>query len=102
MQLYGCKKRRILINAFIISQFFYCSPVWMFHSRTQKNRINKIHEKAFIIAYKYETFLSFDDLFKTDKSVSKESANLTPEIYKTKNDLGPEIMKDTLHFIQKP
>ena len=102
MQLYGCKKRRILINAFIISQFFYCSPVWMFHSRAQKNRINKIREKAFIIAYKYQTFLSFDDLSKRDKSVSKESTNLYLEIYKEKNDLGPEIMKDTLHFIQKP
>ena len=45
---------------------------------------------------------NFDDLFKRDKSVSKESTNLSPEIYKTKNDLGPEIMEDTLHFIQKP
>ena len=27
---------------------------------------------------------------------------LATEIYKTKNDLGPKIMKDTFHFIQKP
>ena len=26
----------------------------------------------------------------------------TTEIYKTKNNLGPNIMKDTFHFIQKP
>ena len=76
MQLYGCKKQRILMNAFTISQFFYCSLVWMFHSRTQKNRINKIHERAFITAYKYQTFLSFDDSFKRDKSVSIHQKNL--------------------------
>ena len=62
MQLYGRKKRRILMNAFIISQFFYSPLVWMFHSRTLSNRINKIHEKAFKIAYKDETFLSFHDV----------------------------------------
>ena len=26
-------KRRILVNAFIISQFSYCPLIWMFHSR---------------------------------------------------------------------
>ena len=32
----------------------------------------------------------------------KESTNLSTEIYKTKNDLGPESMKDTFLFKQKP
>ena len=27
---------------------------------------------------------------------------LATEIYKTKNDIGPKIMKDTFHFIHKP
>ena len=27
---------------------------------------------------------------------------LVTEIFKTKNDLGPKILKDTFHFIQKP
>ena len=27
---------------------------------------------------------------------------LATEIYTTKNDLGPKIVKDTFHFIQKP
>ena len=54
---------------------------------------------------KNETFLSFDDLLKRDRSVSIHQKNLqilATEIYKTKNDLGPKIMKDTFHFIQKP
>ena len=99
------KKRRVLMNAFITSQFSYCPLVWMFHSRTLNNRINKIHEKALRLVYKNETFSSFDDLLKRDKSVSIHQKNLqilATEIYKTKNDLGPKIMKDTFHFKQKP
>ena len=99
------KKRCVLINAFITSQFSYCPLVWMLHSRTLNNRINKIHEKALRPVYKNEAFSSFDDLSKTDKSVSIQQKNLqilATEIYKTKNDLGPKIMKDTFHFIQKP
>ena len=99
------KKRRVLMNAFITSQFSYCPLVWMFHSRTLNNRINKILEKALRLVYKNETFLSFDELLKRDKSVSIHQKNLqilATEICKTKNDLGPKIIKDTFHFIQKP
>ena len=93
------------MKAFITSQFSYCPLVWMFHSRTLNNRINKIHERALRLAYKNETFLSFGDLLKRDRSVSIHQKNLqilATEICKTKNDLGPKIMKDTSHFIQKP
>ena len=54
---------------------------------------------------KNETFLSFDDLLKRDRSVSIHQKNLqllATKIYKTKNDLGPKIKEDTFHFIQKP
>ena len=99
------KKRRILMNAFITSQFSYCPLVWMSHSRTMNNRINKIYEKALRLVYKDETNLSLDDLLKKDKSVSIHQRNLqilATEIYKVRNDLGPEIMKDVFHFVQKP
>ena len=49
--------------------------------------------------------VSFDDLLKRDRSVSIHQKNLqilATEIYNTKNDLGPKIMKDTFRFIQKP
>ena len=64
------------MNAFITSQFSYCPLVWMFHSRTLNNRINKIYEKALRLVYKNETFFSFDDLLKKDKSVSIHQKNL--------------------------
>ena len=46
------EKRRILMNAFITSQISYCPLVWMSHSRTMNNRINKTHEKALRLVYK--------------------------------------------------
>ena len=48
---------------------------------------------------------TLDDLLKRDRSVSIHQKNLqilATEIDKTKNDLGPKIMKDTFHVIQKP
>ena len=61
------KKRHILMNSFTTSEFSYCPLVWMSHSRTMKNKINKIHEKVLGFLYKDEANLSFDDLLKKDK-----------------------------------
>ena len=70
------------------------------------NRIDKIHKKALKrLVYKDKTNLSFDDLLKKDKSVSIHQGNpqiLATEIYKVRNDLEPEIMKDIFHFVHKP
>ena len=44
-------KRRVLMKAFITSQFSYCPPVWMFHSRTMNNKINTLHEKTLRLVY---------------------------------------------------
>ena len=38
------EKRRLIMKAFINSQFGYCPLIWIFHNRTLKNRINRIHE----------------------------------------------------------
>ena len=75
------------MNAFITSRFSYCHLVWMFHSRTLNNQINKIHEKALRLVCKNEIFFSLDDLLKRDKSVSIHQKNLqvlATEINKTK------------------
>ena len=44
-------KRKMLLRAFIESQFSYCPLIWMFHSRTLNNKINRLHEKALRIVY---------------------------------------------------
>ena len=45
-------QRKLLLNAFITSQFSYAPVVWMFHSRKQNHHINRIHERALRIVYK--------------------------------------------------
>ena len=37
--------------SFITSQFSYYPLVWIFHSRSSNNQINKIHEKALILNF---------------------------------------------------
>ena len=68
------------------------------------NRINKIYKKALRLVYKDETNLSLDDFLQMDKSVSIHQRNLqiiATEIYKVRDNLGPEIMKGIFHFVQK-
>ena len=40
------EKRKMLLRTFMESQFNYCPLIWMFHSRTLNNKINRLREKA--------------------------------------------------------
>ena len=50
-------KGRMLMEAFIISQFSYCPLMWMFHSRNTENRVNKTHERALRLVYDDSSYL---------------------------------------------
>ena len=81
-------KRRILMKAFTILQFFYYSLVWIFHSRSTENEVNKMHVKALSFVYDDSPYLSFDELLIKDKSVNIHQINLpflAIEIFKLKN-----------------
>ena len=86
----------LLMKTFIMSQFNYCPLVRMFHDRNLNNKINKMHLRALRIAYRdYES--DFETLLKRDNSVTVHQRNLQllmVEIYKTKENLNPEFMKD--------
>ena len=87
-------KLKIIMKAFILSQFNYCPLVWMFHSRECNNSINRIHERALRLAYRDKTS-SFQNLLNKDGSVLIHHKNLQAlaiEIYKFLNDLSPKIM----------
>ena len=88
-------KRRNLIKAFITSQFNYFPLIWMFHSRSLNNKINRIHERALRLVY--QNNLSFSELLDLDNSVTVHQKNLqvlVTEIYKVKNGIAPDIMND--------
>ena len=92
------------MKAFIDSQFNYCSLVWMYHNRSVNNRINRIHERALRIAYK-DALSSFEELLVKDKSVTIHERNLQKvviEIYKVKNGLSPEFMKEIFRLSSNP
>ena len=46
------EKLKLLMKTFVMSQFSYCSLIWMLHDRNLNNKINRIHERALRIAYK--------------------------------------------------
>ena len=89
------EKTRIVMRAFVISQFRYCPLIWMFHDRGVNSKINHIHERALRIAYQDFTS-SFAELLINDNSVSIHQRNLklfVTEIYRTKMNINPSIMK---------
>ena len=45
------QKRKVLMNAFVTSQFSYCPLTWMFHSRKPNNKINRLHERCLPVVY---------------------------------------------------
>ena len=94
-------KLRIIMKAFIESQFGYCPLIWMFHSRTLNNRINKLHERALRLVYK-NPYASFRELLDKDKTVTIHHRNLqklATEMYKVKNGDSPIIMQNIFRQI---
>ena len=61
----GLYHKRILMKAFIESQFGYSPLIWMVCSRKNNIRINFIHERASRAIYK-DNFSSFENLLKKD------------------------------------
>ena len=70
----GIAKKNILMNAFFTSQFSYCPLVWICHSRTNDNKINRLHERCLRIVYN-DKESSFNDLLEKDGSVSIHMRN---------------------------
>ena len=84
------EKLRIMINAFVVSQFSYCSLAWMFHDTSIIKKINKIHERALRISCK-NNCSNFEELLLKANTVSIHHKNLqllATEIFKTQKNLN--------------
>ena len=87
-------KKKIIMKAFITSQFSYCPLVWMLHNRRLNTRINRLHERSLRVVYNDKSS-SFQELLDKDKSVTIHHKNLqylAIELYKVENGLAPNIM----------
>ena len=93
------KKRRIVMKIFIESQFKCCSLIWMFHSRTINNKINRSHERALRIVYSdYKS--CFEGILMRDNSFSIHERNiqsLAIENYQFFNGLSPSLLNNVFH-----
>ena len=88
------QKRRILMQAFITSQFNYCPLVWMCHNRVINNKINNLHYRALRMVYN-DDISSFEDLLQKDGSVTIHIQNLRSlavEMFKVVNNVAPPFM----------
>ena len=89
-------KKRLLLNAFFMSQFNYCQLVWMCHNRTKNNKINRLHERCLRLIYN-DKKSSFEQLLEIDSSVSVHDRNLralATEMYKIYHGISPTIMNE--------
>ena len=89
-------KRRMVMNAFLNSQFNYCPLIWMCHNRTTNRKINRLPERCLRIIYNDKQSF-FKMLLEKDSSFSIHDRNiqfLATEMYKLSNKLPPPIVSN--------
>ena len=94
------EKKRTLYKSFVESQFKYCPPIWMFHSRSANTKINRLHERALRLVYN-DFQSTFYELLIRDKSFSIHHQNiqtLAIEIYKIFDGLSTSDYKEIFVF----
>ena len=94
-------KRRLLMNSFFKTQFNCYPLIWMFHSRENNRKINRIHERCLRTIYN-DKQSTFNELLEKDGSVSIHERNLqflATEMYKISNGLSMPLMKDRFPII---
>ena len=89
-------KRKLLMNDFFESQFYYSPLVWMFHSRQVNSKVNSLHYRALRMVY-FDKTSSFEELLIKDGSVKIHHRNLQVlaiEMFKVIKGMSPTFMND--------
>ena len=95
-------QKRIIMKAFINSQFGYCPLVWMNDNRKINNRINRIHERALRVVYNDDN-ATFEQLLEKDNAVKIHDRNLqvlATEMLKVKLGIAPVIMNNVFRILK--
>ena len=96
------KRKKTLHNSYIESLFEYGSLVWMFCTRTENNRINRLHERVLRIIYD-DCCSTFEELLKKDGAVTIHVRNIRKvavEMYKVFHGIAPEVIMDLFRIIE--
>ena len=90
------KRKSLLFNSTIKSQFSYFPLVWMFCSRISNSLVNNVDERTLrIVSDDHNS--SYSELIMTKKkhTIHQENINvLMNEIYKFENNLSPMLIDD--------
>ena len=84
-----------MYNSFILSQFNYCSIIWIFCSKTSYKEIEQIQKSGLRIAYN-EPDMSLEGLLIHDEDIDVHRKHITEhltEIYKTFSGENPYFTK---------
>ena len=79
-------KRRILLNAFFISQFSYCPLVWMFHGPGKNNSLRVIYND------KKSTFYELLEKYGSASIHKRNLRLLACEMFKLKRNMALELI----------
>ena len=96
-------KRKIIFNAFFMSQFSYSPLTWMLHKRELNHKINRLHERCLKMIYN-DRESSFQELLDRDGSFSIHEQNIQKlciEMYKVVNGLSPSIFTNLFQVRQQ-
>jgi len=85
-----------VVRCFVLSQFMYCSVLFLFCKKYYKDRMDKIIYRALKVAYNDHS-ATYDDLLQRcdmDSLELSRQKTLLCEIFKSINNIGPKYMKD--------
>ena len=88
------------MSAFVDSEFRYCPLIWLCHSRTNKWRIDRLHESCLRIIYS-DKQSSFKELLEKDNSVfihEKNAQIWATEKYKVSSNISSSNISKMLKY----
>ena len=90
------KQSLLLYNSFIMSQFNYCSLIWMFCGKVANNCVNRTHKRALRILFNDFTS-SFEELLQKANQCTihrKSLQKLMVEVYNSLTQQNPSFLWD--------
>ena len=93
------EQKLVLLNSYVMSQFNYCSSVWMFHGKVANERIKRVHERALRVVYNdfssnYQLLLSKGNHVTIHQ---KNLKTLSVKVFKSTHGYSPNFINAMFH-----